>query len=133
MKDSEMKNTKNDKDLEFHKICDSALAFGILIPAGVGVALVSAPISIPLAGAVGATAGFGSAFAVSHLFSYEDLYDVHYKDRESVLDKNMVRERNKENYNIIKNNQHKIPSPSFAIKKFIENFSEPSKSPSNSR
>ena len=121
MKDSEMKNPRNDEDLEFYKFCDSALAFGILIPAGIAVGIVSAPASIPLASSIGATAGFSLSYAVSDYFSYQELYEMNRKDNNKLpLDE----EANKEKYNITKNGNFKIPSPSFEISKLIKKLFE---------
>lgn len=104
-------------ELNVYKFCDTALAFGVLIPAGIVATAIALPVP-PVAGAVfGANIGFLGGFFASHKFGYEELYKKHKQEQSENKKHHIENPTIEELYNIKKDGSDKIPSPSFAIGK----------------
>jgi len=105
-------NNEKINELNIYKFCDTALAFGVLIPAGIVATTVSLPVAPVFGAVIGANIGFLSGFVVSHTFEYKELYEKHKNEKRNIEDTKI-----EELYNIKKDGSSKIPSPSFAIEK----------------
>ena len=112
-----MSLTKEQRDeLEAYKFADSALAYGVLISAGIGIGLgVSTLATAPVFSTVGGGVGFGSALTFTHFISYEDLYNKHFPNKDNENSNDL-----KSNYAMNGDYKIRIPSPSFKIKEFVD-------------
>ncbi len=110
--------SKEQKDeLETYKFADSALAYGVLISAGIGIGLgVSTLANATVFSTLGGGVGFGSALTFTHFISYEDLCKKHSHDKTSLSDIDL------KDYGMNGDSKNKIPSPSFKIKECVENL-----------
>ena len=110
--------SKEQRDeLETYKLADSALAYGVLISAGIGIGFgISTLANAPVFSTVGVGVGFGSALTFTHFISYEGLYKKHSHDKASSSADDL------KIYGMNGDSKNKIPSPSFQIKECVENL-----------
>ena len=108
--------SKEQRDeLETYKLADSALAYGVLISAGIGIGFgISTLANAPVFSTVGVGVGFGSALTFTQFISYEGLYKKHSHDKKSLSDIDL------KDYGMNGDSKIRIPSPSFKIKEFVD-------------